>query len=265
MRIRSIALVCLLTVAGSADAQLLKARVEPIVYGHHHLNVTDVSAHTKFFAGTLGGVPVTVAGQPIVKFPNVLVFLRRQPPTGGSEGSSVDHIGFSVPDLRAVLDRVKANGYRVVTSTVAPSSARAFVTGPDGLKVELIEVKTQQAPSVLHHVHFSGPQPAEMRTWYGTVFRAKAVQAGAGTPLTLPGVQLEFSRAAGEVAHTAGRVIDHVGFEIHPLDAFLIRIEDMGLKMTAMQRLEDLGVSTSFITDPWGTSIQLTEGLDRIK
>jgi hypothetical protein len=82
---RSFALVCLLMAPLPAGAQLLSAKIEPIVYSHHHLNVTDVAAHTKFFADTLGGVPVTVGGYRIVKFPNVLVFLRQQPPTGGSE------------------------------------------------------------------------------------------------------------------------------------------------------------------------------------
>lgn len=47
--------------------------------------------HVRFFGDTLGGVAVTAAGHQFVKFPNV-VFLRRQAPTGGSKGSTVDHI-----------------------------------------------------------------------------------------------------------------------------------------------------------------------------
>jgi catechol 2,3-dioxygenase-like lactoylglutathione lyase family enzyme len=262
-----------------AWAQLLADRDALVVYGHHHLNVTDVAAHTTFFAGTLGGVPITMAGEQIVKFPNVLVFLRRQPPRGGTKGSSVDHIGFSVPNLRAVLDRVRANGYRIVTSAEAPPGwrvkdgigtqagrAAAFVMGPDELLVELVEVRAQKVPTALHHVHFAGPQNTDMQTWYGTVFRAKAGPAGARTPsLSLPGVELDFSRTRGEVAGTKGRVIDHIGFEIDRLDSFLVRIEDMGVEPTVMQRLPALGMSTAFINDPWGTSIQLTEGLDDIK
>ena len=110
---RSMALVCLLAAPLTAGAQLLATKDALVGYGHHHLNVTDVAAHLKFFGETLGGVPAIAAGQQLVKFPNVLVFLRRQPPTGGSKGSAVDHIAFSVPNLATVLGRVKANGYRV--------------------------------------------------------------------------------------------------------------------------------------------------------
>ena len=93
-----------LVVAAPSRAQLLAAKDAPVAYGHHHLNVTDIPASLKFFADTLGGAPVTVAGRQIVKFPNVHVMLRQQKPTGGSKGSSVDHLGFSVPDLRAAVD-----------------------------------------------------------------------------------------------------------------------------------------------------------------
>ena len=98
---RVMLLVCLLGAPLSASAQLLAARDALVGYSHHHLNVTNVAAHDKFFGDTLGGVPVTAAGQHFVKFPNVLVFLRQQPPTGGSKGSTVDHVAFSVPNLAA--------------------------------------------------------------------------------------------------------------------------------------------------------------------
>src|SRR5262245_13870174 len=64
--------------ASTASAQLYAAKDAPIAYGHHHLNVTSIAAHKKFFVDTLGGVPITIAGREIVKFPNGLVFLREQ-------------------------------------------------------------------------------------------------------------------------------------------------------------------------------------------
>ena len=260
--IRSMALVCLLGAPMAASAQLLAAKDAVVGYSHHHLNVTDVAAHLKFFGDTLGGVPMTVAGQQIVKFPNVLVFLRRQAPTGGSKGSSVDHVGFSVPNLAAALARVKANGYPARTET----PGRAFVTAPDGLEVELVEVKTQPAPSALHHVHFAGPEHTKMQTWYGTVLQVKPKPAAGQTlSLTLPGVQLEFSRTRGEVAATKGRVLDHVGFEVDNLELFLDRLEDIGAPLAAPQRMPGLNIPAAFLADPWGTSIELTEGLDKIK
>ena len=59
----------------------------------------------------------------VVKFPNVFIFFRNQKPTGGSKGTTVNHIGFSVTNLRQTLDRVKAGGYPIITrSEVAPRS-----------------------------------------------------------------------------------------------------------------------------------------------
>ena len=41
----------------------------------------------------------------------------------------------------------------------------------------------------------------------------------------------------------------------------------MGIKLTrdVSQRAEALGLGVAFVTDPWGTSIELNEGLDKIQ
>jgi catechol 2,3-dioxygenase-like lactoylglutathione lyase family enzyme len=276
------AALCLFVAASPTHAQLLAAKGAPVAYGHHHVNATDIAAHTRFFADTLGGAPITVAGRQIVKFPNVLVFLRQQKPTGGTKGSSVDHIGFSVPNLRATLDKVKGGGYRIVTREEASSAwtvkedigtqagrdiAIAFVLGPDDLKVELVEVKSQQMPIALHHVHFASPQNTEMQAWYVKVFGAKAsAPGGAAAPSALlPGVQLSFNASSGPVVGTQGRAVDHIGFEIDHLADFLKRVEAMGIKPVNVRDVPDLGVSIGFITDPWGSYIELTEGLKKIQ
>ena len=44
--------------ASPASAQLLAAKDGPVVYGHHHLNVTSIDAHNHFLIDTLGGKPV---------------------------------------------------------------------------------------------------------------------------------------------------------------------------------------------------------------
>ena len=50
----------MLGVAPVAWAQLTTASQGPIVYGHHHLTVTSIEEHTKFWVDTLGGELVTV-------------------------------------------------------------------------------------------------------------------------------------------------------------------------------------------------------------
>src|SRR5262245_62455271 len=103
--------------ASPASAQLTLAKDNAIVYGHHHIATSDVAAHMKFFVEALGGTKTTFGPNKleIVKFPNVLIFFRTQKPTGGSKGTTVDHIGFSVPDLKAAVARIKAAGYPMIT------------------------------------------------------------------------------------------------------------------------------------------------------
>ena len=40
--------------AAPASAQLLAAKDGPVVYGHHHLNVTSIDEHKKFWVDALG-------------------------------------------------------------------------------------------------------------------------------------------------------------------------------------------------------------------
>ena len=268
----------------SASAQLLAAKDGPIVYGHHHLNVTSADEAKKFWVEALGGVAIKIGtnNQEIIKFPNALVFMRAQKPTAGSKGSTVDHLGFSVPSLRPVVDRLKAGGYRLVTTTEAPPnvkvtddigvvasgpvSAIAYVMGPDDTKVELVEIKGQAAPIVSHHVHFAGLQK-DMHAWYVKTFGAANVATAnpAFISAGLPGLTMNFNQAPGAVAGTQGRAVDHIGFEVKNLEAFIKGLEAQGLKLTSPYRaVPALGIAIAFITDPWGTYIELTEGLDKI-
>jgi len=276
--------VVLVLRASTSLAQLTAAKDGPIVYGHHHIYSADVDAQKKFFVDTLGGTPITVGtytGAEIVRFPNVLVFVRRQAPTGGSRGTSVNHIGFSAPDLRAVVSRIKANGFEMITRSevaadrevrddiaLAPAGGGnqiAFALAPDGLKVEFVELKTQTIPIAMHHVHFFGPQNLDMQGWYVKTFGATARSGGAFPSAVLPGVALNFSPSPTPVTGTQGRVIDHIGFEVKNLEAFTKTLQENGIKLERpYTKVETLGTAIAFIRDPWGTYIELTEGLDKI-
>jgi hypothetical protein len=65
---------------------------------------------------------------------------------------------------------------------------------------------------------------------------------------------------------TRGRAIDHIGFEVKNLEAFVKGLEAKGMKIdVAYRAVPQLGLAIAFITDPWGTYIELTEGLDKIQ
>jgi catechol 2,3-dioxygenase-like lactoylglutathione lyase family enzyme len=282
--VRLLLLASLVLVPSRAFAQLVAAADGPIVYGHHHLNVSDVNAHKKFWADALGGTVVTIGTdkREVIRIPNVWIFMRAQKPTAGSKGSTADHIALSVPNLQATLDKVRASGFRVATAEESPASynvkgdvaapgpgvALGFVFGPDDVKVELFEVKTQTEPVKLHHIHFMGDQNAAMRDWYVKTFGATAAPGGANAAFltaNLPGVRLQFSPATAAPAATSGRAYDHLGFEVKNLAEFLAKLEAQGIKPTQPLRHNDvLNIDLAFITDPWGTNIELTQGLSKL-
>jgi len=89
-----IGLIILLFVPAGASAQILVAGDGPVVYGHHHLNTTNMDAQKKFFVDTLGGSVAKIGSgdreQEIIKFPNVLIFF---PPHAGADGRLDRHDG----------------------------------------------------------------------------------------------------------------------------------------------------------------------------
>src|SRR5262252_4600403 len=227
-------LVALLATPAPSRAQILVAKDGPVVYGHHHLNTTNMAAQKKFYVDTLGGTVTKIGSgdrqQEIIKFPNVLMFFRpMQAPTGGSIGTTVNHIGFSVPDLRPVVAKIKANGFKMITAdsvaanvkvtddiaAASPTTNLAFALGPEDVKIEFVEVKSQKAPIQLHHIHFFGQMNTEMQAWYAKTFGATMLPANPGSAFVqdqLPGVFLNFTPSPALTVGTTGRSIDHIGF-----------------------------------------------------
>jgi catechol 2,3-dioxygenase-like lactoylglutathione lyase family enzyme len=285
MNIRAVGLAVAIVggLASQASAQLIAAKDGPIVYGHHHLNVTSVDEHRKFWT-TIGGTAIKIGvdnDREIIRFPNVLVFMTARPPKGGTKGTSVNHIGFAVPNLRQAVDKVKAAGYPIITRAELPESqpvkddlayidnqktSVAFVMGPDETKVELVENKAATAPAALHHIHFATQQVDDMKAWYVKVFGAKPGMRGSFQAADLPGVNLTYSPSPDAVAGTQGRALDHIGFEVKGLEAFCQKLESMGIKLERPYTpVPALNIGIAFIRDPWGTYIELTDGLDKVK
>jgi catechol 2,3-dioxygenase-like lactoylglutathione lyase family enzyme len=284
MKARSVVLfsALILTSAPAPRAQLTSAKDGPIVYGHHHLNVTSVDAHRRFWVDTLGGTSIRVGTAPaeVFRLPNVLIFMNQRAPSGGTKGTTVNHVGFQVPSVRAMVDKVKAAGYPIVTRAELPAQYEvkddlgfipdqntyvAFVMAPDDTKVEFVENKTMAGSIALHHIHFAAPEVNEMRDWYVKTFGAKPGKRGSFEAADLPGVNLTFSPSATPVVGTRGRAIDHIGFEVKNLEAFCKGLEAKGITLNLRYtKVPAYALAAAYITDPWGTYIELTEGLDAV-
>jgi catechol 2,3-dioxygenase-like lactoylglutathione lyase family enzyme len=285
LRTLSVVLAGLLATASTAPAaaQILN-KDAPIVVSHYHLNVTSVEEHKKFWVETLGGTAETFGPNKIdvIKFPGVFLFLRVQRPTGPTKGTTLDHIGFAVPSVPEVAARAVAKGYKLTVGrepppgqTASPPTAGnygmfAYLVGPDGVKVELVTNSERNAPPIMHHhVHFTNKPFVEMQQWYMKALNAtlRPGQTDFFIGADLPGVgyMLNFFHwePAEDLVGTSGRAVDHVGFEVKNLEEFCEQLAAKGIPLTAPYRKvpELNNIGTAVLTDPWGTSIELTEGL----
>jgi aldose sugar dehydrogenase len=261
-------------------AQLAAANAAGVAMGHLHYRVRDVEANRRFWIA-LGGEDVrSVRLQPdlgradaFLKFQDVLVVLEQGDSPGGTEGSVVNHVAFRVPSLTAV----EAAGLKVARLNGFPGVASVMT--PEGERIELFEnaatnlTFTQDpgfddavarrhngpltSPIAFHHIHLYVPdgQVPAAKAWYAKVFGGIPGKRSNYDAVDLPGVNLNFSSAPRPTVSTRGRMLDHVGFEISNLSAFCKKLEAMGVT------LDGPCEGKARLTDPWGTSIELTEGL----
>src|SRR5262249_1001682 len=131
--------------AGTAGAQPFPFNEAGVTNGHFHLNSKDVAANEKIFLG-MGGKLLKIDDRHRVLFPGVMMILDAAPgtppPTGGTRGSVVNHIGFIVNDVQARTAEWKAAGVAVEPGSNGRLD-QAYVNTPDGLRIEILENKNQ--------------------------------------------------------------------------------------------------------------------------
>jgi len=262
----TIAFVFLLMAAFAMPAagQLAAPNGAGVSAGHIHLVVSDVPAQQKFWT-TLGGVPTANQRLEMIQFPGVFVLVRRGETKGGTVGSIVNHIGFVWKDLPAAKAKWQAAGYKIEES----DPNHGYILGPDGIRLEFSGDPSLQVPVKVNHVHLYPQDIPAMKAWYAKVLggvAGKCVPAGAPDGVEcvdVPGVSLAMSQGETKLDPTLGRSLDHIGFEVKNLPEFLKRMEAEGVNITQGLTASNF-VSTmrvAFITDPWGTRMEITEGL----
>jgi catechol-2,3-dioxygenase len=247
-------LVALLFTHAAAFAQLTGANDNGVAIGHIHLYSKDPDAQKKIWVEALGAQVTKTGTLELLKLPGVFIIINKAEPSAGSVGSTADHIGFSVKDLKEITSKLAAVNVQV---------EGPFASMPDGLRLEFLEDKAQTLPLVMHHIHLTAFNVEALRRWYVQTFGAEN-----GTRRNLPsamffGNEVDFLLANGAMpAPTKGRAIDHIGFEVQNLAAFMMKLQAAGVTVEAPYRdMPNLDLKIAFITDPVGTRIELTEGL----
>jgi glucose/arabinose dehydrogenase len=274
--------------------QLSSANQAGVAMGQLHFRVKDVEANTRFWTA-LGGVATDVGAAAdvgaafrrpetnktaIVKLADVLVFLTQRESSGVSDGAVVNHVAFRVPSLATV----EAAGLKV--ERLANFPGVAYVRSPEGERVELFEDAAKNltfvqdagfkdataerhnrpvaAAIAMHHFHLYLPDAAAVtaaKDWYVKLFGGVPGKRSNYDAVDLPGININISVAPKPAQPTKGRMLDHIGFEVTNLAVFCKKLESMGVKLDAPYRKNADGIGEASLTDPWGTSIELTEGL----
>jgi catechol 2,3-dioxygenase-like lactoylglutathione lyase family enzyme len=180
--------------------------------------------------------------------------------SGGTQGSVINHVGFIVDNVHKRAAQWKAAGVPVLPGTNNRLD-QVFVETADGVRIEILKDKTQSVPIRNEHVHLWMPE-AEMpkaQAWYAKTFGGKAGTRNGAPVVDLPGVQIRFAKADAPQAPTRGRVLDHIGFDVNNHAAFVERLEAQGIKLDEPVRKAANGTTLTYITDPWGTRIEIIE------
>jgi catechol 2,3-dioxygenase-like lactoylglutathione lyase family enzyme len=282
----------------SAWAQLEAPNEAGVTFGQFHTIVRDVDASKKFWV-TLGGTPLKIDGIDTVKFPGVFVFITKGSPSGGSFGSVVNHVKFLVPDVDEAVAKWKAGG---ITAEAVHSEYAGNLIGwaytPDNLKIRFNPDKSLTVAVGKPGIQYWGTdsEVPQIQAWYVKTFGGKmgGKANNGGSVIGIPGFQLTVTssgeqppartpRGVGLIngklpdqvfmdklaqtnlrLPTKGRTLDHIGFEVTNLEAFCRKLQASGVKFDEpYSKTRHKSFASATLTDPWGVSVELTEGLKR--
>jgi catechol 2,3-dioxygenase-like lactoylglutathione lyase family enzyme len=256
----ALALVVTLT-SGTAFAQPAPFNEIGVTMGHWHLISKDVEANKRIFLA-MGGKLFMPGGNPLVMFPGVYInlVLNAEKGDGGTEGSVINHVGFIVDNVQQRVAQWKAAGVTVLPG-LNNRVDQAFVVTPDGVRMEILEDKTQTMPIRHEHVHLSLPESEipKAQAWYAKTFGGKTGTRNNAPVVNLPGAQIRFARADSKQAPTRGRVLDHIGFDVKDHAAVVKKLVAEGIMLDEPVRKSAAGNTVTYITDPWGTRVEIVQ------
>jgi catechol 2,3-dioxygenase-like lactoylglutathione lyase family enzyme len=275
----SFLLAVMAALAPACFGQVRAPNAAGVFAAHEHLITTDLASSTAFWTA-VGGEATQIGTMNGVRFPGVYILLQSNRGRGGrgangapaapptpppvpesSVGSVAEAIGVKVRNLRETLSRLDALGIRPESGATATHAA---VMSPEKVKVLLTEDAALATAAASDELLMRVPDPAEAAAWYAKWFGASIVRDGNDSVAKIPGMSMRFVATSTPAAGTRGRALDHAGLDVHDLPALVTKMQEAGVTVNAPYRTMTLGFLTglSFVTDPWGTYIELNEGYD---
>ena len=210
-------------------------------YHHVHITASSPAKGVEWYSEYLECAPLADRDD-AANCDGVEVVFVPQATTGGSQGTGINHIGFSFPDLTAKMAEFEAVGVRgsgvrlqrfedgSMVRDIPGLFKIAFIFDPWGTRIELVE---DQEYLGFHHIHLSATNPEETLAWYRDVMGGEPdSMRGMLDGLLFDDVWLLFSAhpEGATPATTQGRAIDHIGFMVDDLDASAADIRQRGIR-----------------------------------
>lgn len=238
---------------------LAQAQSKTYMYDHVHMAVPDPQVAAQWYKDNIGGEFVDGRTDRLLFGTTRIMFLNGNADTRPSEGGVIDHLGFSVPDLAAVVAKAQANGATLQGEIrdVPGLFKLAFIVTPFGSRMELL-----QDPQHLgfHHVHLRSTDPEATFKWYEDTFGGiRKNMLGRLDGILYPGnVWLLITR--GENFPSQGASIDHIGWRALDSDETIADLNRKGVEFTSEPRdmtLPNGMINFFYVQGPEGARVEL--------
>jgi catechol 2,3-dioxygenase-like lactoylglutathione lyase family enzyme len=242
------------------------AAAQTFPYDHIHLNAPDPAAAANWYEKYFGGRRITEAPDRLMFGSTRLLFLKKDD-AKPSNGSAIDDLSFSFPNVDAKLKEFKAGGVKIVTPTrkLPGLYKAAFVEDPWGTRIEIV-----QDPALLglHHIQMVGPDPEEVFSWMLAKFgghREKLKGKIDGIKYSSPGFSdVWILVQQGNPDPSEGHAIDHIGWRsTGSLTQTIDGLRAKGVTVTSEPRPLSLpngpAINYSYVAGPAGAKIEIVE------
>jgi catechol 2,3-dioxygenase-like lactoylglutathione lyase family enzyme len=230
------------------------------IFDHIHLAAPDPEAAAAWYRDHFGGQKMAEAPDRVLYGDTRIIFQKREKNLP-SEGSVVDHIGFSVPNIDGAMKAFQTEGVKITQAVrdVPGLFKLAFIEDPWGTRIEVVQDPQKLG---LHHVHLRGPDPAAVLAWYSTQFGGRTAKLKDRIDgIDMSGVWLLVQK--GDATPSPGHAIDHIGFRPVNLEASVAAMKSRNVKFTTEPRPLTLANGTTiqlaFAEGPDGVRIEMVQ------
>ena len=242
------------------SASLLSAQSETMLYDHMHMAASDPQAAAQWYMDHIGGEEVDGRDERMLLGTTRFIWLRaddRRP----SQGSVIDHVGFSVADLDAKLRELEAAGATITAPRrdIQGLFPLGFVEDPWGVRLEILEDPQHLG---FHHIHLRSPDPEATKQWYLDKF------GGVRTPLRgrLDGIlypgNVWLLVTEGETFPSTESTIDHLGWRALDVKPKIEELNGKGVEITRGPfdlTFENGTISVFFVEGPREANIEIVQ------